>query len=125
MTILPVSTVTPQPAPVEGVRKDLEAVKQALSAGDLPGAQKSFATFMQEVQSERSQGGQQHVPFEVKQDLKAVKQALDSGDLGAAQQAFQSMLQDIQSHVQTRRMHQHQSGPPEPSPVQGGVDVIA
>ena len=101
--------------------KDLEALANALSSGDLSGAQQAFASLQQDMQAtgqvrrhhhhhhagsgnsstQASQGSSKSEPdTQISQgakDLEALQSSLNSGDLTGAQQAFASLQQDLQS----------------------------
>lgn len=86
----------------DGIRQDLQAVNQALQAGDLAGAQQAFANFKNDFKATHLPNSQGHyrVPQQVREDLSAVDQALRAGDLAGAQQAFATFKSDMKAHQQ-------------------------
>jgi hypothetical protein len=78
-------------------QSDLGQLGQALSSGDLSGAQTAFNNITALGQTGPFAGG---VPFALnnrEQDFTAIGTALQSGDLGAAQQAFANLKATFQS----------------------------
>jgi len=77
-------------------QSDLRQLGQALSSGDLSGAQTAFSNITALGQTGPFAGG---VPFALntrEQDFTAIGTALQSGDLGAAQQAFANLKATFQ-----------------------------
>ena len=102
MTVSGISSVIPSsltdPATFKQGQAAFQALAGALQAGDLGGAQKAFADFIQIVQGSKT--GQ------LSADLQAVGSALQSGDIGAAQKAFATLQQNAQkAHGHHRHHH--------------------
>lgn len=74
-------------------RQGLEALIQALQAGDLPGAQKAFAAIQKGPQAAKTPGTPSGDP--VVNDWNQLAQSLQSGDLQGAQRAFAQLQQDV------------------------------
>jgi hypothetical protein len=98
-------------------KQDFEALSQALSAGDLAGAQSAFSALQQDLANigqgqatppagQTSQTGQ----GSFSSALQALGQALSSGDLSGAQSAFAQLQQDIQKVAQGHHHHHHPQG---------------
>jgi TolA-binding protein len=110
-------------------RQDLQQLQQALSSGDLAGAQQAFAQFKQDFHAAHNGRAlfQTGVSDTLKQDLQTLQSALKSGDLAGAQQAFTQFKSDFKA----------QQGPPKEPPVSaqsdsngrgasnGGINVLA
>jgi hypothetical protein len=111
------------------MRQDLQALQKALAAGDLAGAQQSFATFKEDFHTTHNGHnlGQTHVPRGIQQDLRGLQAALNSGDLSAAQQAFATFQQDMAHRI--RGTQPPTDSPSVKSPFDGAmtqtVNVIA
>lgn len=90
-------------------RQDMQALQQALSSGDLAGAQQAFAQFKQDFHAAHDGHAlfQTGVSDTLKQDLQQLQTALKSGDLAGAQQAFAQFKSDFKS----------QQAPPKEPPV--------
>jgi hypothetical protein len=106
-----------QVSPFKQAQTDFAALSQALSSGNLAGAQQAYAAFQQDmqgiqsaqgtVQSTSAAGSTQNT---LQGDLSAVGQALQSGNLTAAQNAFANLqqgMQSAQSQNQTGHAHHH------------------
>ena len=90
-------------------QSDLQQLRQALSTGDLAGAQAAYSNIVTLGKNGPFAGGD---PFKLtprEQDFKAVGQALQAGDLGAAKQAFGALKATFQGRGA-------QIDPPVPSP---------
>ena len=78
-------------------RRDVEALGQALSSGNLSGAKRAFSALQQDFKNPRvtQPGPQAQVNGQDKFQaaLKALAQALGTGDLAAAQNAFAVLQQ--------------------------------
>ena len=83
----------------------MNSLDQALSSGDLTGAQSAFSA----LQSLAPQGGKapggSDSPFA--KDMAAVSSALQSGDMATAQSAFATLKQDMAAH---KGSHHHHGG---------------
>lgn len=95
-------------------RQDLQALQQALSSGDLAGAQQAFAQFKQDFHGAHHGRAlfQTGVSDTLKQDLQQLQSALKSGDLAGAQQVFTQFKADFKS----------QQAPPKEPPVSADGD---
>jgi hypothetical protein len=67
-------------------RADLQALRDALEAGDLAGARAAYAGLRQDVPN-----AARHAGFD------ALGRALDAGDIGAAQKAFADLKRNVQA----------------------------
>jgi len=87
-------------------RQDLDAIAQALQAGDLASAQKAYSDLQQLQQSVVSTSGKgSHSGISaIRTDFDDLGKALQSGDLSAAKDAFSKLQKDLQS---THRGHHH------------------
>lgn len=85
-----------------GLRQDLLTLQQALSLGNVTGAQQALSHFQQDLQSIQPQQNGIRASAEVnpastmRADLQALQSALDSGDLAMAEEAFVRVQQDSQ-----------------------------
>ena len=101
-------------------QQDFQSLAQALSAGDLSGAQTAFAALQQDLKNAgpapavQQTGSIQTSQNSVTTALQALGQALNSGDLSSAQKAFAQLQQDIQQAAQGHRHHHHQAGASAP-----------
>jgi hypothetical protein len=80
-------------------RQDMQALQQALSSGDLAGAQQAFAQFKQDFHAAHDGHAlyQTGVSDTLKQDLQSLQSSLKSGDLAGAQQAFAQFKSDFKA----------------------------
>jgi hypothetical protein len=77
-------------------QSDLRQLGQALSSGDLAGAQTAFNNITALGQTGPFAGGNPFALNNREQDFTAIGTALQSGDLGAAQQAFSNLKATFQ-----------------------------
>jgi hypothetical protein len=77
-------------------QSDLRQLGQALSSGDLSGAQTAFNNITTLGQTGPFAGGNPFALNNREQDFTAIGTALQSGDLGAAQQAFSNLKTTFQ-----------------------------
>lgn len=77
-------------------QSDLRQLGQALSSGDLSGAQTAFNNITALGQTGPFAGGNPFALNNREQDFTAIGTALQSGDLGAAQQAFANLKATFQ-----------------------------
>lgn len=103
-------------------RQDMEALQNALDAGDLAGAQQAFAQFKQDFHAAHHGRAlyQTGVSDTLKQDLRSLQSALKSGDLAGAQQAFAQFKSDFRSERAPRV--ESQTGD---ATARSGVNVLA
>jgi len=89
-------------------REDFQALTKALGANDLPGAQKAFASFQQDMQtSQQGRAGQQSGPSNMKEAIDALGKALSAGDLPGAQKALETLKQDFKNMAQNKAGQAH------------------
>ncbi len=85
-------------------RQGLEALIQALQAGDLPGAQKAFASIQRGPQQmTKGVAGANPSNDPVMNDWSRLAQSLQSADLQGAQRAFAQLQQDVMNTGQACR----------------------
>ena len=114
------SAQTGQASAFKQRRQDFEALAQALSSGNLSGAQSAFSALQQDSKNVgQAQSGQQtgaggQDRFQTA--LQALGQALSSGDLAAAQKAFASLQQ---AHGHHHRHAQTDGGTGAPAATTG------
>jgi hypothetical protein len=104
-------TTAPNTAPntdstngADPILNDFNAVGQALTSGDLAGAQSAFAQLKSDIQAvEQTAAGQPQSPGlagkQVRQDYTQLASALASGDLTGAQSAFADLQQALQAQT--------------------------
>lgn len=119
-------------------KQDFSTLANALSSGDLQGAQQAFASLQQDMQAiqqargaqgagpdgnfngnaQNGQGGAQGAASQRQQDFSALASALSSGDLQGAQKAFATLQQDMQALRQGH--HHHGGGSAQPTAAETG-----
>ena len=99
-------------------RADLQALAQALKAGDLQGAQQAFATLGQDMKSSQLAGQVQATAST--SSFAALGQALQGGDLAGAQKAFAALQQNL-ANVGGIRHHHHHHHVPLPGQLSGST----
>lgn len=95
-------------------KEAFDALGNALSSGDLAGAQQAFASIQQGMQSMGKTLPSQAVQPTAQTngigaDLDALSKSLGSGDLSGAQSAFATLQQDMQT-MHSHRGHHHARG---------------
>jgi hypothetical protein len=90
-------------------QSDLQQLGQALSTGDLAGAQAAYSKIVTLGQNGPFAGGNSFKLTPREQAFTAIGQALQSGDLAGAKQAFGALRDTFQGRG-------HQINPPVPSP---------
>ena len=80
-------------SPFADRRQKLEALRDALAAGDLQAAQSAFAPLNVPSSSDAATAGRSQGQPQIASDLQAIGQALDAGNIDAAKQAFATMRQ--------------------------------
>lgn len=124
MSVSPISTSAYPPIHRYNMRQDLQATQNALQAGDLDKAQRTFAEFKRDFHATHQGRAlfQTDVPTNIQDDLRGLQSALKSGDLTAAQQAFATFRQDVTAYLRPTE-------PPIVQPPQSsegaGVNVVA
>jgi hypothetical protein len=94
--------------PAQQQRKDIQSIQQALSKGDVTGAQAALADLEKTFKSSASAAatttttgstasGVAAAPTSLSADLNALTQALSSSNLSAAQTAFNQLKTDLPS----------------------------
>jgi hypothetical protein len=102
-----------------GVRhSDLNQLGQALSSGDLAGAQSAYNKIVTLGQQGPKANGNPFISSQREQAFANIGQALQSGDLAGAQQAFAALQSQLQSG------HRQLDPPINPSPVSGPEIVL-
>lgn len=99
-----------QTSPLRKIRQDFDQLGQALSAGDLSGAQQAFAAYQQDLQGLQQASAAQPVAQNAQTTLQdavsALGTALNAGDVSGAQKAFTAMQQALQ-HAGGHMHHHH------------------
>jgi ribosomal protein S20 len=125
------SSATGQSTQMSQGGQDLETLANALSSGELSGAQQAFASLQQDLQgtgrarrhhhhggsanstTRASQAGssseQDSQISQGSKDLADLQSALTSGDVAGAQKAFASLQQDLQNTAKAGQDHLQQS----------------
>lgn len=115
-------------------RQDFQNLAQALSSGDLAGAQSAFSALQQTFQSSNQNSSGQQTGSSIVNAFQALGQALSSNNLAAAQTAFATLQQDLQQAQGHRHHHQGAAGQVDTSaagtattttPSTGGINVTA
>ena len=110
MTVSGISSVSPSLAAQASFQKrqaDFQALGSALNSGDLAGAQKAFADFLQTAPGVSGVGSAPG-SSPIGQDLQALGSALQSGDVAGAQKAFAGLQQELQkAHGHHHPRHHH------------------
>jgi hypothetical protein len=101
-----------QVSPYRQARTDFSALSQALTSGNLSGAQQAFSAFQQDMQGIQSAQGAQTASAQTgtsnfQSQLSSVGLALQSGNLTAAKNAFASLQQGVQQSAQLASGHAH------------------
>jgi hypothetical protein len=129
----PASSAARQSTQISQGGQDLETLANALSSGDLSGAQQAFASLQQDLQGtgragrhhHHHHGGSANSTTQASQaassseqdsqisqgakDLADLQSALNSGDVAAAQKSFASLQQDLQNTTKAGQNHPQQS----------------
>jgi hypothetical protein len=98
MNVTPVSSMTQR-------SQDFTMLQSTLQAGNLAGAQRAFAAFLQDVQKTAQTAGPASLfapGTQTSKDLQTLGSALKSADLTGARRAFATLEQDIQAAGQSR-----------------------
>jgi hypothetical protein len=77
---------------------DLQQLGQALTAGDVSGAQQDYDAIQTLAQNGPLTGGEAFAVNQREQDFTSIGQSLQSGDLAGAQQAFAALQSTFTSH---------------------------
>ena len=121
------SSLVAAQASLKDRQADFQALGSALNSGDLAGARKAFADFLQTVPGANGVGSVTG-SSPIGKDLQALDSALQSGDVAGAQQAFAGLQQEVQkAHGHHHHRHHHKTNsatdPTASSAITGSTDV--